>query len=875
MSQVRQEIAIIIDGKQCYGLKGESILTIARNNGINIPTLCDLKKLSPTGACRMCVVEEENGNIIASCKSYVTKPINVQTNTERLQKYRNQIMSFLCINHPLECGVCDKSGECELQDKVLESKVAIQPFFALQKKNDFVHFHNKIYDESLCIVCERCARTCNEFVGNNVLSVLAGGFSSKIGVNFDAYCEDCDECVSVCPTGAMISDRFTYTSNAWELEKIPSHCLHCSMRCELSYEIKHNIDSKKEVYRIKNQAHIHQLCHAGRHNFMRHNPFNHLFETTMQTSSPQFLTMQSNKSSAFNLVYVLESVDSIRLGIQATNEEAMLANLLAQKAQKKLYCNQALQYKEFGDTLKSISKKPFTTIKTALQDVDVCINLGCYMFDEIPVLRSDLSKLAIKKGVKNVWIHTIAESRFNSDLEIKYEVGFELALSAFLLDMFWQSLENLFLKTHEDISQAHSSNVDCKDFVGKQTLQHIEVFLKQVKTWLENLDIGNLIAESNISETELERLKELCISSYSIITPRHERLQKQHKVVILVGQDFYLSDDYNAIAQILGIIDALPFVTILPLAYGNANGIKEICNLSYDNGEYERVLGIRSKGEFEISPLAFYHQALSHHNHNTSNQQADGIIQDLERSIIAESSNLTLSQLNNISSDDIGFGRHCPLLPLQFIEGSVIDLNFNLVKLSPSFVEDGFAGIQTAIEGNTSLGYMNPALDLLDISKEYLELDEEYLISLTQKLPFNSLAFDNLETTKPLSIPFANSSQEFFLIHSLDFDEGSGIFVYNAALSGNLSFYDSCNNEAYYTQFSQQSKKSVLRVSEQFCIATKLKHDMNIFLQIATEIIQVNVQVMPMLKGMVAVLLSDEVLDTHKYFDYKRVEVEL
>ena len=81
-----QHLTITIDDKECIATKGESILTIARNNGITIPTLCDLKKLSPTGACRMCVVEEENGNVIASCKSYVTRPIKVFTNTERFQK---------------------------------------------------------------------------------------------------------------------------------------------------------------------------------------------------------------------------------------------------------------------------------------------------------------------------------------------------------------------------------------------------------------------------------------------------------------------------------------------------------------------------------------------------------------------------------------------------------------------------------------------------------------------------------------------------------------------------------------------------------------------------------------------------------------------
>ena len=805
-----QHLTITIDDKECIATKGESILTIARNNGITIPTLCDLKKLSPTGACRMCVVEEENGNVIASCKSYVTRPIKVFTNTERLQKYRNQIMSFLCINHPLECGVCDKSGECELQDKVLESKVDIQPFFALQKKNDFVHFHNKIYDESLCIVCERCARTCNEFVGNNVLSVLAGGFSSKIGVNFDAYCEDCDECVSVCPTGAMISQRFIYTSNAWELEKIPSHCLHCSLRCELSYEIKHNIDSKKEVYRIKNQAHIHQLCHAGRHNFMRHNPLNTYFTNT-------------NALPHYDLMQVMNTIEAIRLNVNVTNEEALIAQKLAINAQKKIYCDEALYYKEFGDIVKSISKRGFIALKDMLTHADVCINLGTYMFDELPVLRSDLSKLSLKNGVKNVWIHTIAEPRFKSDLEIKYEVHNELALSIFLLHIFMPLLES---------AQQHDGNyTDPFRITDKQdTHATFADSLLQCREWLQTLDLGNLIAESNMSEYELQRLQEICRADYPIITPDHQEIYKRNNIVFLVGQDFYMSPHYQIIAKILGLLDSLNNVIVMPLAYGNANGIKEICDLSFDNGAYNKVLGIRARGEYEISS---YHYKTLHDN--------------------------TMQNCTKLNT-------HYPILPLQFIEGSFIDINSNLVKILPSFVEDGFSGIESQtsiITSPISIGYNNPNLDLLDICRDYLKLDSQYLIDITNQLPFNALPFDDLET-KRLEIPFDTTVQASIALPEVTICEGSGIFIYKAALSGNHSFYsienDSINMEC-----------GIIKVSEQFCIATKINNNDEIVLDISGQHVKVRVEVMPTLHGMVAVLLSDKVLDSKKYFDYKRV----
>ena len=1046
MSERRQFI-INIDGRECLANEGETILNVARNNGINIPTLCDLKKLSPTGACRMCVVEQ-NGNIIASCKSYVSGEISVKTNTERLQKYRNQIMSFLCINHPLECGVCDKSGECELQDKVLESKVDIQPFFALQKKNDFVHFTNKIYDESLCIVCERCARTCNEYVGNNVLSVLSGGFSSKIGVNFDAYCEDCDECVSVCPTGAMISNRFIYTSNAWELEKVPSHCLHCSMRCDLYYEIKHNIDSKKEVYRIKNDAHIKQLCHAGRHFFMR-----------------------TNEAATFtdyevDIEDILSNVDSVRLSVECSNEEALIANMLAKHAAKKLFCDDALLFKEFEDIVKGVSgfycgvnfnkdsmsqmsfdskenvmlsgsetslesmqkenqnldskdssptaqndgviraqndlaqtqnviaihshndvaeihddsvvmsqnnlvkqnphfKPTDKNIRTLLDNAKVVINLGCYMFDEIPILRSDLSKLAIKKGVKNIWINAIAESRFQSDLEIVYDVYSEPQVSIVLLKLL------------------------C-DFIDTEGI-NVPFDMCLVRDYLSSIDLGDAIALSNISDYEMERLGELMFRRHSIITPHHEEIITQDRVVILVGMDFYKSPHASVIANILGMFDCMDFIDVAVIPYGNAKGIANICDLTKDNASYQGTLGIRTLGEYSISPFPKFMKVLDSkmmrdsslnaqndvvihsrndgakpqndswvkiqnngvvisrndnthdsqkdvdssaktqndklamndtsavmlsgsetsmqnqdfkdssptaqndnvihvrndlavkirndiairvqndlahtQNDNAINSRNDGVAQSRNNGVIKNQNdkseiknhvaNTTKNDLvsknhpskQNTSSNKYTHttqsdNKHIPTLPLQFMEGTFVDINNHLVKIAPAFINDDYT---LSKEGDDGL------LDLLDICRDYLDLDSDYIIELCEELPFNNIAFDSLSSRSKAYLE--NAEPKPLALDSISVSENqSGAFIYHAGLSGNLSMP---NNE--------------LRVSRQFLSAMRLREEEQILLELGNVVLSVRVCLMPTLSGMVGILSSDEILDSRKYFDFKRV----
>lgn len=857
------EIAVVIDDKPCLARRGDSLLTVARDNGINIPTLCDLKKLSPTGACRMCVVEEEGGNVIASCKSFVERPTRIYTNTPKLQRYRNQIMSFLCINHPLECGVCDKSGECELQDKVLESKVEIQPFFAVQKQNDFVHFHNKIYNESLCIMCERCARTCNEFVGNKVLSVLSAGFHSKIGVDFKAYCEDCDECVSVCPTGAMFSSRFTYSSNAWELEKNESFCLHCSLHCELDYEVKHNIDSKKEVYRIKNKAHINQLCHAGRHNFLRKNPLSPSFlganlspallsplaaPLDTRLASPAFgLTAPKNPlSSSFSLEAALERVEAIRLSTAVTNEEAYLASLLATKAGKRLYCNEALRYAEFMEILRgySLDEAAFDEASSALiakvrrdsKPSSVVLVLGSYLFDELPVLRSDLSKRGLKVGAKTVWLSPIAEDRFQSDLSLEYEVGTECGVALVLLSIFRDRLAMLCGEAIEnlEVSEAAKDSIKARKIAN---LKSIEALL----AWLDDLDLANIMAETNLNESEVERLRELCLYEAPLEASDGAPGALRAELSILVGQDFYLSPHARLLARILGAIGVATGYGVLALPYDNILGIQALCKLDEDDGRFDSVLGLRCNAAYYLAPKPY------------------PPLSPLAPTLADKDSMLT---------------RHCPLLPLQFMEGTVVDIEGRLTKLAPSFVDEGFGGLGDS--SPQTLAYGNPNLDLLDLCRDYLDLPFEYLVELTSELPLGAsrlgLAFDSLESKTalpPSSLQAARSYVEGKIaLVGPSLEGGSGVSIYRAALSGNLSFYrnDYCNLDLE----GGDKLGGILRVSTQFCKATGLKDAGIVDLILGHFSLKVRVEELAYLRGMVAVLASDALVDSAKYFDYKR-----
>ncbi|MEY4505072.1 MAG: hypothetical protein RL154_1369, partial [Pseudomonadota bacterium] len=246
-------IWITIDGQKLECEESETLLNIARANGIFIPAICYLNRCSATLACRLCLVDAD-GKQVFSCNAKAKDGMVIVTNSEEIKAERKAIMQAYDINHPLECGVCDKSGSCELQNYTLEVGVDRQEYAICDTYKPTKDWGLIKYDPSLCIVCERCVTACGELIGDKAIGTIPRGGNeldksyketmpknaftiwqkfnkSLIGIKSGADkldCTLCGECVAVCPVGAMTSSHFTYTSNAWELKKVPSACAHCS-----------------------------------------------------------------------------------------------------------------------------------------------------------------------------------------------------------------------------------------------------------------------------------------------------------------------------------------------------------------------------------------------------------------------------------------------------------------------------------------------------------------------------------------------------------------------------------------------------------------------------------------------------------------------
>jgi bidirectional [NiFe] hydrogenase diaphorase subunit len=210
MSDPVEVKTLIIDGQEVSALRGQTILEVARENDINIPTLCHLEGLSDVGACRLCLVEIKGSNkLLPACVATVFEGMEVSTNTERLKKHRRMILEMLFAERNHICAVCVSNGHCELQAMGQEQGLTHirlpyrNPALTVDASHErFTADHNR------CILCMRCVRVCAEIEGAHVWDVMGRGINSIVITDLNdewgkSTCTRCGKCVQVCPTGAL------------------------------------------------------------------------------------------------------------------------------------------------------------------------------------------------------------------------------------------------------------------------------------------------------------------------------------------------------------------------------------------------------------------------------------------------------------------------------------------------------------------------------------------------------------------------------------------------------------------------------------------------------------------------------------------------
>ena len=235
-------VTLTIDGKEIQVPKGTTILDAAAELGITIPTLCWLKKVSTTGACRICIVDIEGvDRPMTACNTPVKEGICVTTSTPKLEQTRKKTLELMLVNHPLDCPICDAGGECNLQDTCYSLKVDKNSYCADLERLP-IRYDWKLLesDPNRCILCEKCVKVCREIVGREAIEVVDRGDNTIIDTmtRQTLDCDFCGNCIGACPTGTLISKPFKFKGRPWAFEVTPGVCAFCSSGCQIEYHAR-------------------------------------------------------------------------------------------------------------------------------------------------------------------------------------------------------------------------------------------------------------------------------------------------------------------------------------------------------------------------------------------------------------------------------------------------------------------------------------------------------------------------------------------------------------------------------------------------------------------------------------------------------------
>ena len=615
-------ITITIDGKEIKTQAGEYVLNAARANDIFIPAICYLTRCSPTLACRLCLVEAD-GKQVYACNAKAKDGMVITTTTENIEKERRAIMEVYDVNHPLQCGVCDQSGECELQNYTLEMEVDSQSYAikdVLREAKDWGHLH---YDPGLCIVCERCVTACKDMIGDTSLKTVPRGADAidaafKESMPKDAYamwnklnksliglsdggemldCTKCGECAAVCPVGALTDTHYIYTTNAWECERIPATCGHCSAGCQIFYDIKHTSieNNEPKIYRVTNEWNYVSLCGAGRYGFDYQNE------------------VEAKDEAAFaKAVEAFKKADTIEFTSTITNEEALILQRLKEKYGYKLINKEAKSFQDFLLHYRKISGQMLwgSDLKE-VHNSDFVVSVGMAIKSDNPNARYALNNsMKMNKGA-GIYFHPlkdpVIEGLGKNIVTIYHEPLKEEAVLYLLIDLFADK-ERLPNDIVDYLDSFRSKEmVTVKEVVKKQVTEKVKVKKLNEKTGKEEEveeEQTKTVNETVEKEVEVEKntLYDIVGVDEKFDEKLEKLLKKKESFALMVGPDLYTHPRSKNLARLVALMEKysdFKLVIIPPLS--NTLGVALINDLDDEKGKFS--IGYNVKGDFTLSAL--------------------------------------------------------------------------------------------------------------------------------------------------------------------------------------------------------------------------------------------------------------------------------
>ena len=619
---------ITIDGKACECDEGEYILQVARRCGVFIPALCYLSGGTPTLACRLCMVEAD-GKRVYSCNAKAKDGMVVYSRSPEIDAEREAITQVYCINHPMACGVCDQSGECELQNLAHLMRTNAQSYAIRDTAREVQDWGYLSYDPSLCIVCERCITAAKDRLGVDAFKLVPRGGDAlskeqKDAMPKDAYAvwnklqksliarvNDEDDCVNygesaaVCPTGALVESAFKYVSNAWELRQIPASNPHSS-DCELLYyEIKRRGigDAREKIYRVSSDINF-SVLHAG------------------ARFGWDFSNERASKNEAvFNrIVRGIEDgeIKNIKFNSFITNEEARILELLRQKFKLALINDEAFAYQKFLREFSKLSGTKFYNASSqTIKNSDFIVVCGTFLRSDTPNLGYAVNSACKLNKAGGVYFHPFCDEGIKgfgkNFIHQPHAAGLEAQILLWILQKFGRDLPEWLdakLAAEFEISRAAAKqNLDEK-YAGSQNPENSAEANGAENVASASGAENSASADGNAenSAQNSENPAESKISNFARALGLDEQkideiLAKKEHFSLIIGEDFIRTPNSAMLARLAGLVQRYtPFKVLVVPPRTNSLGVALICELSAQENAGE-TLGYNEAGDISFGVL--------------------------------------------------------------------------------------------------------------------------------------------------------------------------------------------------------------------------------------------------------------------------------